>query len=191
MKFREVFMVIALLSIFAGGLGMLEAQTVKKLTLDDIFKSGKFNGKTVSDIQWLPDGSAFTFTRSNSQKTALDVYRHNVKTGKETLILEGASLTYDRSPQLATLQVSLDELNQSYNHVKVERMSLAKQAESPQKEKMLKETYAQITDILARRDATEKQLIANRENPISEVKMSAYQTTGNQNNLLMYHYHLL
>ena len=65
----------------------------KNLSLDDIFASDKFAGKTVADVQWLPDGSAFAFTRINDATGETDIYRHTVKTGEETLILDGAGLT--------------------------------------------------------------------------------------------------
>ena len=62
----------------------MQAQEKKKLTLDDIYGSTKFKGKTVSNIQWLPDGSAFTFTRTSAEGLS-DIYRHNVENGEETL----------------------------------------------------------------------------------------------------------
>lgn len=65
----------------------------KKLTIDDIYNSQQFQGNTVADVQWLPDGSAFTFTRSNDRTGENDIYRHSVKDGKETLILDGGALS--------------------------------------------------------------------------------------------------
>ena len=77
----------------------MNAQEKKKLTVDAIYGSGsdQFKGKTVDDIQWLPDGSAFTFTRENETTGKLDIYRHNVKSGEETLILEGDGLMFNGS----------------------------------------------------------------------------------------------
>ncbi len=67
----------------------------KKLSLEAIFKSGQFQGKTVADVQWLPNGSAFTFTRNNAATGTRDIYRHDVESGAEQMILEGGSLRHD------------------------------------------------------------------------------------------------
>ena len=80
--------------LLLGGIMLANAQEKKKLTIEDIYGSDQFAGKTVDDIQWLPDGSAFTFTRANDATGKLDIYRHNVKSGEETLILEGGGLMF-------------------------------------------------------------------------------------------------
>ena len=67
----------------------------KRLTLDDIFISNQFRGKTVADVQWLPDGSAFAFSRVNERTGQTDIYRHDARTGQETLILAGDQLEID------------------------------------------------------------------------------------------------
>jgi len=71
------------------------AQDDKKLTLEDIFLLNKFGGKTVEDVHWLPDGSAFTFTRQSDRPEIINIYLHNVKTGNEKLVLDGDKLEYD------------------------------------------------------------------------------------------------
>lgn len=68
--------------------------TLKPLSVEDIV-TGVFTGKTVSGVQWLPDGSAFTFLKRNPKTKSLDVYRHNVATGDETVVLEGSTLQYN------------------------------------------------------------------------------------------------
>lgn len=72
----------------------MRAQEKKKLTMDDIFISDQFRGKTIDDIQWLPDGSAFTFTREVWGNGIPDIYRHHVKSGEESLILKSSELQY-------------------------------------------------------------------------------------------------
>jgi len=42
-------------------------------------------------VQWLPDSSAFTFTKTDN------IYRHNVQTQEEILVLDGSSLSYHGS----------------------------------------------------------------------------------------------
>ncbi len=83
-----------ILTLIPGGIHTMHAQPRQKLTLDDIFVSDKFRGKTIEDLQWLPDGSAFTFTRKSEENGATDIYRHQVKTGRETLVLKSGELQY-------------------------------------------------------------------------------------------------
>ncbi len=84
--------------VLIGGFVVMTAQEKKQLTIDDIYSSEKFKGRTVANIQWLPNGSAFTFTKANAESGLRDVYRHDVKSGKEMLILEAGSLTYKNEP---------------------------------------------------------------------------------------------
>jgi len=64
---------------------------LKRLTVDAL--SGRdFIGNSVSDVQWLPDSSAFTFTKGDS------IYRHNVQTHEEIVILDGNSITWKEKP---------------------------------------------------------------------------------------------
>lgn len=86
---KRIFFMSVLMIL--GGLTAMQAQK-KKLTLDDIFVSDQFRGKTVDNVQWLPDGSAFTFTRSNPQTGQNDIFRYDVKSGKENLVLASADL---------------------------------------------------------------------------------------------------
>ena len=69
----------------------------KKLTLEEIFNSNIFSGNTVENIQWLPDGSAFTFTKRNSKNGLEDIYKHNVSSGDEELIVSSSELIYNNT----------------------------------------------------------------------------------------------
>jgi hypothetical protein len=79
---------LLILILFPGGIVWMKAQEQKKkLTIDDIFVSHKFKGETVENIHWLPDGSAFTFTRETNGENTPDIYRYHLKSGREALIL--------------------------------------------------------------------------------------------------------
>jgi dipeptidyl-peptidase-4 len=82
-----------------------------KLTLDDIFSSNKFRGSTVADVQWLPDGSAFAFTRVNGRTGQTDIYRHDVRSGQETLILQGDQLRIGGAPVTMTAYQTTGQQN--------------------------------------------------------------------------------
>ncbi len=72
----------------------LQANDKKPLSLEDIYNSTKFRGKTIQNIEWQPDGSAFTFTKRNEETSQLDIYSHDVKSGKEKVLLAGADLKH-------------------------------------------------------------------------------------------------
>ena len=71
------------------------AQKKEKLTLQDIYYSNKLFGKTVQNIQWKPDGSAFTFTELNPGREVEDIYQHDVSTGEKSLLVKGTDLKFD------------------------------------------------------------------------------------------------
>jgi len=71
------------------------AQQKEKLSLQDIYYSNKFFGKTVQNIQWKPDGSAFTFTELKPGAKIEDIYQHDVATGKKSLLVKGTDLKFN------------------------------------------------------------------------------------------------
>eukprot|EP01125_Pyxidicula_operculata_P014467 TRINITY_DN4818_c0_g1_i1.p1 TRINITY_DN4818_c0_g1~~TRINITY_DN4818_c0_g1_i1.p1 ORF type:complete len:714 (-),score=148.89 TRINITY_DN4818_c0_g1_i1:61-2202(-) len=70
--------------------------SLKQLSVEDI-TGRKFLSSTVSGVQWLLDGSGFTFTKT-SGLGGQDIYRHNVETNEDTLILDGSKLSIDGKP---------------------------------------------------------------------------------------------
>ncbi len=66
-----------------------------KLTLEDIFSSNKFTEKKLENVQWMPNSSSFTFTKTNSVTGINDIYKYDVKSKKDSLLINGNSLIYD------------------------------------------------------------------------------------------------
>jgi len=66
-----------------------------QLLLEDIFSTDKYVAEEVENIQWLPDGSAFTYTENNKTYNLLDIYNHNVESGENVLIVAGTELKFD------------------------------------------------------------------------------------------------
>ena len=64
----------------------------KQITFDDIFNSSVFTAETVENVQWMPDGSSFTFTENS------DIYLFNVNEQSKKLLLSKAELVYDDKP---------------------------------------------------------------------------------------------
>ncbi len=66
-----------------------------ELSLEDIFSTDKYIAEEVENIQWLPDGSAFTYTENNKTYNLLDIYNHDVESGENVLIVAGTELKFD------------------------------------------------------------------------------------------------
>ncbi len=66
-----------------------------QLSLEDIFSTDKYISEEVENIQWLPDGSAFTHTENNKIYNLLDIYNHDVESGENVLVVAGNELKFD------------------------------------------------------------------------------------------------
>ncbi len=89
----QSMLIFALWGVVGGAL----AQEARKLTMDDIFASDQFRGNGIDDLQWLPDGKAFVFTRSGG-KGGTEVWLHDVVSGKERAVLRDEDLLLDGKP---------------------------------------------------------------------------------------------
>lgn len=67
------------------------------ITLEDLFLTNKYIAEQVENIQWLPDGSAFTYTDSSDRSNLLDIYKYDIATGENKLMLAGSELLYNNS----------------------------------------------------------------------------------------------
>lgn len=74
------------------------AQEENKLTLEDIFASNKYVAAKIVNIQWLPDGSAFTYTVVNKTHNLFDIHKYEVESGLSTIILSGIDLKWNNEP---------------------------------------------------------------------------------------------
>ncbi len=81
--------------LFFSAVSFINAQQKKLLTLKDIYGSSKLEAKTVQNIQWVPDGSAFTFTKTDKNSGFEDIYKMDVKSGKTELLLKGSDFKYE------------------------------------------------------------------------------------------------
>ena len=86
--------IIVLLNILLF-LSPIFPQTKQPLTLNEIFATRKLSTTPVRNIQWQPDSKAFTFTKRNSENGFLDIYKHDVITGKNIILIKGSELIYN------------------------------------------------------------------------------------------------
>ena len=106
---RWIFICLALSAVSS-----VWAQARKPLTLEDIFSSDRFQGKTVANIRWSPDGSSFTFTKTEFRDDIGEpvgkIYRHDVESGIETLFLDISSLEFQGEPvKMSDYRIALDQ----------------------------------------------------------------------------------
>ena len=72
---------------------MLVAQTEQPAwDLNDIFGSGKYYGKSLSDVQWMNDRNQFSFTQYDTAVHAQNIFLYDVKSGKQKLIVDVSKL---------------------------------------------------------------------------------------------------
>lgn len=78
--------------VFTLGLLLgLQAQSLKKVTLEDVFKKGTFSQKSVYGINWMKDGQFYSSLVQKSGAAA--VVKMNLETGEEAgVLLDGRAL---------------------------------------------------------------------------------------------------
>jgi len=74
------------------------ANPKKQLSLEAIFSSKAFDLTKIDDMQWMPDGNAFTYIKKSAESDFASIYRHDIKTGRESVIIDGKSLLYQEKP---------------------------------------------------------------------------------------------
>ena len=70
-------------------------QTQQPLTLKEIFASDDLRTTPVQNIEWQPDSKAFTFTKKNSETGFSDIYKHDVISGINSVLIKGDELVYN------------------------------------------------------------------------------------------------
>ncbi|HED07779.1 MAG TPA: S9 family peptidase, partial [Ignavibacteria bacterium] len=92
MPVKKTINILAIILLF---ISPILPQTKQPLTLKEIFASDELSTTPVKNIEWQPDSKAFTFTKRNPQNGFLDIYKHNVVTGKSTILIKGSELVYN------------------------------------------------------------------------------------------------
>ncbi|MDE3058986.1 MAG: DPP IV N-terminal domain-containing protein [Bacteroidota bacterium] len=64
----------------------------KKLTLQDIFASSKFRGKSLAEIHWMHDGKRFSYLDYDSVSKSRSMWIYSVKTKSRSVFLKGSDL---------------------------------------------------------------------------------------------------
>ena len=94
--FYRLFLAALIIFFFGGYQTSLFSQ--EKLTVEKIYKSHDFSGKSISQIQWTPDKKAFTYFTTNAKTGELEIWRYALKSGKKKLLLSSKDVPQLHSP---------------------------------------------------------------------------------------------
>ena len=85
-KFLTIFLLLFIVSVNAQK---------KNFSVKEIFTNRNFYGKSLQGVQWFDNGEKYSFTKFNKETFSVDLYEHNVKTGKENLIVSSNKFKKD------------------------------------------------------------------------------------------------
>jgi len=86
----------------------------KQLTLEDIFQSSKFTSKSISGIQWMKNGKAFTYLEMDTTSKLMNIMKYDATSKIRTIFIEGQNLKSIGSAtpiKFSSFQLSSDEKN--------------------------------------------------------------------------------
>ena len=64
----------------------------KRLTVEDIYGTDTFNTKTLGDIQWTPDGKAFTYVDQDETTEKITLKRYDLESGERTNLMDSETV---------------------------------------------------------------------------------------------------
>ncbi len=102
----------AFLVLFVVNVSHLAYGQTKELTLDDIFNSSKFAGRTITGIHWMKDGKHYSYYERDTVAKATNFYAYSVREHSRALLLSTSSLKLnenDPSFRFTSYQWSPDE----------------------------------------------------------------------------------
>ena len=90
-----LFNIVIISILFAGG--------NKQLTLEDIFKTGKFRGEGLDSPTWLSDGKTFVFLKKEEGAKRKSFFKHQVADGIESMWLDAADFIHPQTKDTLTV----------------------------------------------------------------------------------------
>ncbi|MEJ2194224.1 MAG: S9 family peptidase [Ignavibacteriaceae bacterium] len=95
MRQSFIHTLIIIVTVFTS---IVIAQDENQLSLEDIFFSTKYIPAKIANIQWLPDGSAFTYTATSITENLVDIYEFEIESVASKLLISGRDLKYNNEP---------------------------------------------------------------------------------------------
>ena len=88
---KQLLLSLFLLFLF-GNQCIFTQQRTKEYTLEDINNSPKFRGKSLSGVQWIENGKAFSFLEMDTTTKRMNVKRYDAATGNKTILIDANNL---------------------------------------------------------------------------------------------------
>ncbi|MDA0986401.1 MAG: S9 family peptidase [Bacteroidetes bacterium] len=101
----------------------------KKLTLEDIFLSTKFMGKSISGMQWQKKENTFTYLQQDTLLKVMNIMKYDCETKKRSIFVEGKNLKLDDATQpmkFSSYQISENQESAIFIALPPERQYLSR-----------------------------------------------------------------
>ncbi|MFQ5641501.1 MAG: DPP IV N-terminal domain-containing protein, partial [bacterium] len=86
-KLMSVLIIATLTSL------VFSQETIKPLTIEDIFHSQKFRGATLRGIHWMQNGKSFLYNERDRESGTTNFMSYDIKSGTRRLFLSGKDLS--------------------------------------------------------------------------------------------------
>lgn len=112
---RRTYLPLYTLLLLTALFVSVRSQTAtKEWNIDEIFGSTKFASKSLSGVQWVPDGRKFSYLETDSVTKSRNLYTYNVADGKREMVMEGSLLATgkdDKPMRIGSYEWSSDGRN--------------------------------------------------------------------------------
>jgi len=90
----KIFGIILLISLFNFPVfeGSAQNRTLKKLTIDDLYKNNTFSQKGINAVRWMKDNKGYSALEANETIGGTDIVKYNAVTGKREVLVSASSL---------------------------------------------------------------------------------------------------
>ncbi len=109
MKVKNIFLL--LLIIVSASLAQNGTQ---KFTIEEIYGSMKFMGKSVRGVQWIEEGKKFTFLETDMATRTTDIWVYDIKNKKREVFLKSSELKLEDSDKPFSLMNYSFAANERY-----------------------------------------------------------------------------
>jgi len=100
--------IITLLNLFTV---LVIAQEKQPLTLEEIFSKKSFEINKIENFEWQPNGEAFTYTKINEKSGFMEIYKHEVKSGINSILVSSKDLVFRNK------QIKLSDYQWTQNNI--------------------------------------------------------------------------
>ena len=110
---KQIFFSLLLLFLFGNNFSFTQQRT-KEYTIEDIFSSPSFQGKSLRGVQWIENGKAFSLLENDSVTKRTNVMRYDVESGRKTVLIDGTKLKLAKDTSAFNIQNYFWSKNEQY-----------------------------------------------------------------------------